>query len=328
MDDKYDLLAIGEALIDFTQDGISLSGQRLFEQNAGGAPANVACAVARLGGKAGFVGKVGKDMHGEYLLAAIAAAGVDVSGMVLDQKAFTTLAFVALDAAGERSFCFARKPGADTMLRVEDLRPGQLERAYILHCGSLPLTNTPSRDTTLYAVRRAKEAGAIVSYDPNYRASLWSGEEEARRWMRTILPFADIVKLSDTETALLTGKEAPEEAAQHLLEQGVACVAVTRGARGAYVRNKYASCYCEAFAVEAIDTTGAGDAFCGGFLTGLIKDRIHPEALKLAHIKRYARLGNATAALCIQRRGGIPAMPDAADVLRFLEAHVEPADAP
>ena len=200
----YDVAVLGEALIDFTEYGTVDGGGRLFEQNPGGAPANVACAVSRLGGRAAFLGKVGADMHGRFLRDTLAGEGVDVSGMVLDESVFTTLAFVALSGTGERSFSFARKPGADTCLRREEVCKDVLENCGILHVGSLSLTDEPARSATLWAVEQVRARGGAVAYDPNYRASLWRDEESARKQMRSLVPMADYIKISDEETELLT----------------------------------------------------------------------------------------------------------------------------
>lgn len=314
MEKSLDVIALGEALIDFTESGVSPAGARLFEQNPGGAPANVACAVARLGGGAAFLGKVGDDMHGRFLRRTVAEAGVDVSGLAVDSGVFTTLAFVALGEKGERSFSFARKPGADTCLRSEEIDPELLERGKLLHVGSLSLTDEPARSATLRAVKLARELGLTVAYDPNYRASLWPDEATAREGMRSLVPFCDVMKLSDEETELLTGETAPEAAAEKLLDQGVACVVVTLGGDGAMVATGEGRQKVAAFPAKAVDTTGAGDAFWGAFLTQLTRDGKAPGELSLDEAARYARFANAAASICVGRRGGIPAMPTLPEV--------------
>ena len=170
---EYDIVALGELLIDFTQAGYSPDGMRLFEQNPGGAVANVLAAAAKFGRGTAFIGKVGKDMHGAFLKKTLADSGIDVKNLVEDWDVFTTLAFVELSESGERSFSFARKPGADTMLREDELDTAILENTRVFHVGSLSLTDEPARSTTLAAIKTAKAAGALISYDPNYRASLW-----------------------------------------------------------------------------------------------------------------------------------------------------------
>ncbi len=314
MEKTIDVIALGEALIDFTESGTSPAGARLFEQNPGGAPANVACAVARLGGRAAFLGKVGDDMHGHFLRQTLKSAGVDTSGMIVDGGVFTTLAFVALGERGERSFSFARKPGADTCLTTGEIDPALLERGKLLHVGSLSLTDEPARSATFYAVKLARELGLTVAYDPNYRASLWPDEATAQEGMRSMTPFCDVVKLSDEETGLLTGEKDPEAAAEKLLSQGVACVVVTLGSDGALVATKEGSRKVEAFPAQAVDTTGAGDAFWGAFLTQLTRNHKAPKDLTLDEAAGYAKFANAAASICVSRRGGIPAMPTAEEV--------------
>lgn len=318
MERPIDVIALGEALIDFTDSGRSPAGTRLFEQNPGGAPANVACAVAQLGGKAAFVGKVGDDMHGRFLRDTLAEKGVDVSGMILSPEVFTTLAFVALGEGGERSFSFARKPGADTCLAPEEVREELLEKGKVLHVGSLSLTDEPARTATFRAVGLARKLGLTVSYDPNYRASLWKDAETAKVQMRSLLPFCDIVKLSDEETALLTGEEDPERAAERLLALGVKCAAVTLGRDGALVATLEGCRRVEGFPADAVDTTGAGDAFWGAFLDRFTRCGKTADGVTLSEAADFAWTANAAAAVCVSRRGGIPAMPTLEEVREKL----------
>ncbi len=315
---RFDIAALGELLIDFTDRGLSDAGMRLFEQNPGGAPANMLAAAARLGERTAFIGKVGDDMHGRFLRDTLIAAGIDVTGLVLSPDVFTTLAFVALDDRGERYFSFARKPGADTCLRPDELPAPLLSSARVLHVGSLSLTDEPARSATFAAVEAAKRAGAVISYDPNYRAALWPDEATAAAQMRSMVPYAGVMKLSDEETLLLTGAAEPEEAAHRLLAQGVSCVAVTLGDRGALVAVAGGMQTVPAFASDPVDTTGAGDGFWGGFLHRMLTLDKRPAALTVSDAADCARWGNATAALCITRRGGIPAMPALGDVQALL----------
>ena len=203
----YDITTFGEILIDFTWQGVNEEGQAVFAQNPGGAPANVAVAAAKLGARTAFLGKAGKDMHGEFLKEVLKKENVETDGMILDEKFFTTLAFVKTAENGERSFSFARKPGADTRIEKEEIHTVILDQTKIFHAGSLSLTDQPARDTTFYAVKRAKKNGSMISYDPNYRASLWKNEETAKEQMRSLIPYVDIMKISDEETELLTGKK-------------------------------------------------------------------------------------------------------------------------
>ena len=313
----YDVTALGEVLIDFTPCGTSQGGRNLFEQNPGGAPANVLAALARLGKKTAFIGKVGDDMHGLLLKETLEACQVDVQGLLVDPEYFTTLAFVALKN-GERSFSFARKPGADTQLRKEEVNTELLKNSRIFHCGSLSLTDEPARSATLFALQTAREAGALISYDPNYREPLWRSREEAVAHMRSVIPYVDIMKISDEETMLLTDRKAPEEAAQALLEQGVSCVVVTLGGEGALMRTKDFCVREKGKKRQVVDTTGAGDSFWGGILDRFAETGADPGKLTEDQGREFLRFANTVAGLCVERRGGIPAMPSLEEVLKEL----------
>ena len=313
------ITALGEILIDYTPMPRSAAGMQVFEQNPGGAPANVLACAARLGRETAFIGKVGCDMQGEFLRQTLVDAGISTRGLLSDPDAFTTLAFVSLSGTGERSFAFARKPGADTRLRAEELDESLLTGTAVLHIGSLSLTDEPARGATLKAVETAKRAGAVISYDPNYRALLWPNKEAAVEQMRSVLGAVDIIKLSDEETALLTGAQAPEAAAEKLLAQGIPVVMVTLGADGALVATREGMRRVPGFPSEAVDTTGAGDSFWGGVLTCLTESGKRPEELTLAEAAEFARFGNAVAALCVRKRGAIPAMPARGEVLELLK---------
>ncbi len=315
---RYDLVALGEILIDFTCQGTDPQGQTLFAQNPGGAPANVAVAVSRLGGRSGFLGKVGADMHGAFLRSVLEREGVDPSGLVADKHYFTTLAFVNVNEAGERSFSFARKPGADTKLRSEELNPALLDHAALFHVGSLSLTDQPSRDTTFSALKRAKTHGAMISYDPNYRSSLWRSEAAAVRQMRGLVPYADLMKLSDEETFLLTGRSDPAQAAQKLMDRGVQVVAVTLGSQGAYLRCREGDALIPGYECRVADTNGAGDCFWGAFLFQVARSGKRAEELTLAELTEMGRFANAAASLCVEQPGAIPAMPSLDQVLARL----------
>lgn len=313
----FDVTALGEVLIDFTPYGVSEAGMALFEQNPGGAPANVLAAVSNLGQKPAFIGKVGDDMHGALLKDTLDRIGVDTSGMVVDPNYFTTLAFVSLKN-GERSFSFARKPGADTQLTSEEINLDVVRNTKIFHCGSLSLTDEPARSATFFAVKEAKEAGAVISYDPNYRALLWKSEEEAVKHMRSMIPYADIMKISDEETVLLSGKSDPKEAAEVLLNQGVDCVIVTLGKDGALLKTKQVEVQVKGKDRKPVDTTGAGDSFWGGILSRLALNNVKPADLTEAQAEEYLKFANAVAGLCVEKRGAIPAMPTLEQVMNEL----------
>ena len=289
--------ALGEVLIDFTDAGTSANGQKLFERNPGGAPANVLVACKRLGHDVAFIGKVGEDMHGAFLRETLEAAGIDCTGLVSDPSFFTTLAFVALDENGDRSFSFARKPGADTQLAASDLRRDLIEGARVFHVGSLSLTDEPARSATLEALECAKAAGCVMSYDPNYRASLWESPEAAAEQMRSIAGYMDLIKISAEECPLMTGETEPEAAAQALLAGGASVVCVTLDADGAYVAAKDGARVVPSFRVDAVDTTGAGDSFWGGFISAFLESGLEPAQVGIEQAAGFARFGFSGCAL-------------------------------
>lgn len=309
MDKTFDIVALGELLIDFTYAGTSENGMALFEQNPGGAPANMLTAASHMKMKTGFIGKVGADMHGEFLKQTLVQEGISTAGLIVDDKVFTTLAFVGIGAEGERIFSFARKPGADTMLRPDELNQTLLTDCRIFHIGSLSLTDEPAKDATYEALRIARQAGAAISYDPNYRASLWRDPATAKDEISRLLPYADFLKVSDEESLLITGEADYKKAVPLLLAQGPAVVAVTLGAEGVYVASRHGSTQVSAFPVRAIDTTGAGDCFWGGFLSSYLCSKKAPDQLQIKDLTQFARFGNGAAALCVQQRGGIPSIP-------------------
>ena len=311
---KYNVCALGEILIDFTTIGKSENGMNVFEQNPGGAPANVLAAISSLGGNSAFLGKIGKDMHGDFLRETLIEHAINTEGLISDENYFTTLAFVSLKD-GERSFSFARKPGADTQLSPEEVNTEIIKNSSVLHIGSLSLTDEPAKSATLFAIDTAKNNNITVSYDPNYRAMLWGGEERAKKGMQEILDKVDIIKISDEETNLLTPYSDPEEAAKYLLTKGISVVIVTLGKDGALIvtndgQIKSLPAPCE----KVVDTTGAGDSFMGGFLFKMTNDGLTPKDITLEKAKEYADFANKVAAYCIQRRGAINAMPSYDDV--------------
>ncbi len=309
-----DVIALGEILIDFTPCGVSEAGQVLFERNPGGAPANVLTALSKCGKKTALIGKVGDDMFGMYLKSVLQEKSICTDGLLVDESVFTTLAFVALAANGERSFSFARKPGADTCLMKEEVREDLIRDSRVFHLGSLSLTAEPARSATFEALKIAKEADCIISYDPNYRAPLWESREAAIAGMRSVLPYVDVMKLSDEETELMTGEKTPEKAAGILLSQGIRIVVVTLGADGALVCMKDGCMRVPGYKAQRVDTTGAGDSFWGGFLNCLLESGKALTEITLSEAADFADFGNALASLCVEKRGAIPAMPERADI--------------
>lgn len=306
---NYDLTALGEILIDYTPMPLSKSGMMVFEQNPGGAPANVLACAANLGMSTAFIGKAGNDMQGSFLKNILNNAHIETKGLILDDNFFTTLAFVSLDETGDRSFAFARKPGADTQLTIKDVNLDLIENSHILHFGSLSLTDNPAREATIFAVNHGKKSGSIISYDPNYRPLLWKSKDDAIEKMTSLLKYVEIIKLSDEEVPLITGRQDFKEAADHLLNIGISLVAFTLGEKGAFVATREGYAEVPSKKVKAIDTTGAGDAFWGAFLYCLGKSNKKPSEISLSEAIKFAEFANATAGICVQRRGAIPAMP-------------------
>ena len=321
MEKEVDIVALGELLIDFTEAGVSKAGRKLFEQNPGGAPANLLTVASHMGYRTSFIGKVGADMHGVFLRKTLCAEGIDTAALVEDTDYFTTLAFVEIDENGERNFSFARKPGADTQLRKEELDQRLLSDCKIFHFGSLSLTDEPAKGATLAAIAIAKKAGALISYDPNYRPSLWESEELAVETMKAVIPFADVMKVSDEESLLLTGKSDYEEAADELLSMGLKLVAITLGGDDVLVATRNRKEMIAAFRTEAVDTTGAGDSFWGGFLSQFLALNKRIADLEWDEIRKCAVMGNAVAGLCVQKRGGIPSIPRMEEVKEFMHAN-------
>ena len=304
-----DITALGEYLIDFTPCGTSEGGQRIFEQNPGGAPVNVLTAISKLNLSTAFIGKVGNDMHGRFLKDILIKEGIKTEGLVLSDDVFTTLAFVALDEHGDRDFSFARKPGADTMLTKEEVNTDLIRNSKLFHIGSLSLTDNPAREATIFALETAKEAGCTISYDPNYRAPLWTSKETAKNTMQSVVSYMNIMKISDEETDLLTPYHEPDKAAAFLISQGVSVVAVTLGKDGCYVCTKDGGKTVPGFVSKVVDTTGAGDSFWGGFLYQYLQSGKTFSEITTEDAASFAKFANAVASCCVEGRGGIPSMP-------------------
>ncbi len=302
------IVSLGEILIDYTPKGKSEAGMDLFEQNAGGAPANVLACCAKLGDETAFIGKIGDDMQGNFLKQTLQNANIKTNGLVVDKRYFTTLAFVSLTETGERTFAFARKPGADTQLEQDELNVEILKQANIFHFGSLSLTHEPAKTTTYKAIQIAKDNGAIISYDPNYRKPLWTSEELAKEQMRKPLSLVDIIKLSDEECELLTGEQEIESACKKLMKDGIKIVVITLGANGAMIgfdgKYKVVSGFKPN---KVVDTTGAGDSFWGGFLHKINQQGLQNISIEILY--EYTCFANAVASLCVENFGAIKAMP-------------------
>lgn len=315
-----DVTAIGEILIDFTPTKAS-DGSDAFAKKPGGAPANVACAVSKLGGKTAFIGKVGKDAFGDFLIKTLDDNKVSTKGLVSTDEVHTTLAFVELDEHGDRSFSFYRNPGADILLTADEIDKSLLSETHFLHFGSVSLTNEPSRSATLFAAKTAKENGAVISYDPNFRTPLWKSEEEAVEVMKKAVPLADIIKVSEEELLMLTGESDLLSGAKALQSEGVSLVLVTCGAKGAFYLCGEASELLPTYNVVTIDTNGAGDTFFGAVLFSL-KDKSKEEIASLSKAELHAivSFANAAGSLATTKSGAIPAMPTKKEVEDCLKS--------
>lgn len=304
----YDVTALGELIVDFAPVSADEDGFPTLAAHPGGAPGNFLAALAQYGAKTAFLGKVGEDAFGRLMKSALAAAGIDTKGVVTDPAVFTTLAFVTLDSSGDRSFSFARKPGADTRLTWEEVDTALIDGAKLFHFGTLSLTDDPSRAATVQAVAYAKALGKSITFDPNYRPPLWSSEAEAKRWMLWGLEQADVVKLSDGEADFLWGC-TPEEGADKALALGAKLAMVTLGPKGCLLKTAAARVSLPSPQVRPVDTTGAGDIFGGAAVSQLLKLDKAPQDLTEEDLETVASFAVTAASLSTERRGGIPSIP-------------------
>ncbi|XP_021842283.1 probable fructokinase-7 [Spinacia oleracea] len=320
-DDKSLVVCFGEMLIDFvpTVAGVSLADAPAFAKAAGGAPANVAVGISRLGGSSAFVGKVGKDEFGYMLADILKQNKVNSSGMRFDPGARTALAFVTLRADGEREFLFFRNPSADMLLQESELDKDLLEKARILHYGSISLIDEPCRSAHLAAMGIVKKAGGFLSYDPNLRKQLWPSEEAARVGIMSIWDQADMIKVSEDEITFLTRGEDPydDDVVMKLFHPNLKLLIVTEGSEGCRYYTQTFKGRVDSVKVKPVDTTGAGDAFVGGFLNILVSD------LKLLkdekRLKEALYFANACGAVTVTKRGAIPGLPTKDEVLQILQ---------
>jgi fructokinase len=312
----FDIIAIGELLIDFTPNGYNEKGVPLYAENPGGAPANVAVSASKLGCTTAFIGKVGRDSFGDFLKDILNRSQVNTDGIAMDPIVHTTLAFVNLGKNGERSFCFYCKPGADIMLEKQDIRWEMVQQTHFLCFGSVALSDEPSRSTVLHTVQKAREMGVIICYDPNFREPLWDSKEDALEWMKAGLVLTDILKVSIEEMELLTGICDCESGSKMLSDLGSTLVMVTLGERGAFYRLGDLTGYVNGFSVNAIDTTGAGDTFLGSVLfklRGMDLDMIR--RMSKEELEAMLTFANKAASITTTRYGAIPAMPALDEIL-------------
>ncbi len=319
MDKKYDVTALGELLVDFTQYGVSEQGNLLFEANPGGAPANVLAMLKKLGKNCAFVGKVGKDSFGDMLATTVREAGIDISGLRRDVEIPTTLAVVHTFPGGDRDFSFYRSPGADVLLRSDELESEAVTGCRIFHFGTLSLTDEPCRTATVTALQLAKDAGALISFDPNLRPPLWKDLEDARTAIDWGLQRCDVLKIADNELLFMTGESNFDKGAAILRERypNIRLLNVTAGADGSYSYYEDKSVFEPACTLGGvIETTGAGDTFCACVLNFVLENGL--DDLSEEDLHSMLRFANTAAYIVTTKKGAIKSMPDRAQVEQLL----------
>ncbi|MBR0410864.1 MAG: carbohydrate kinase [Eubacterium sp.] len=332
---RFDVTALGELLIDFTENGVSGQGNPLFEANPGGAPCNLLAMLQKAGDKTAFIGKVGDDMFGNMLEERAGSTGIDLSGLVKDPLVNTTLAFVHTLPGGDREFSFYRRPGADMMLTAEEVLRHQdlIREARIFHFGTLSMTHDVVEQASVKAIEIAKEAGCILSFDPNLRPPLWDSEEKAREKITYGFGQCDVLKISDNEIEFMTGKQDLEEGIYDLIRQyQIPLIFATFGKDGskAYYLPKdkrngqagpedYIKVFVDGFAnPDTIETTGAGDTFGGSALHFVLKYGL--DGFDEAKLKELLTFANAAASIVTTRKGALCVMPEEEEVAAFLAA--------
>ena len=311
---KYDVTALGELLIDFTENGKSNQGNPLFEANPGGAPCNVLAMLAKLGHNTAFIGKVGNDFFGEQLRAAIKEVGIDDTGLCTDEKIHTTLAMVHTYPDGDRDFSFYRNPGADMMLNKAEIREDILKDTKIFHFGTLSMTHEGVREATKAAIHIAEEAGAVISFDPNLRPPLWESLDEAREQVLYGLGHCQILKISDNEIQWLTGEEDYTAGVNWILESYQSpLILVSMGKEGSRAYYNEMMVEVKPFLQDnTIETTGAGDTFCGCVLHYVCEHGIN--GLKEENLAEMLTFANAAASIITTRKGALRVMPEEKEI--------------
>lgn len=319
MDKRYDVTAMGEMLIDFTMNGQSDQGNNLFEACPGGAPCNVLAMLNKLGRKTAFIGKVGEDQFGRLLRGTIEELGIETRGLIFDHEIPTTLAFVHTFPDGDREFSFYRKPGADMMLKESEVDDEIIRQSKVFHFGTLSMTDEPVKTATKKALEAAKDAGCLITFDPNLRPPLWRSLDEAKEQMKYGFRYCDVLKISDNEIQFISGKEDYDEGIRYLQEKyQIPLIFLTMGKEGSRAYYKDLRVERKGFTVKAIETTGAGDTFCGCAINGVLTHGIdHLTEERLGDILTYA---NAGAALITMKKGAIRSMPEPEDIAKLLEA--------
>ena len=315
---KYDVIALGELLIDFTMNGQSEQGNNMFEACPGGAPCNVLALLNKMGKKTAFIGKVGKDQFGALLRDTITEAGIDASNLMVDENVNTTLAFVHTFPDGDREFSFYRNPGADMMLTADEVNPEVVKDTKVFHFGTLSMTHEGVREATKKAVETAKANGCLVSFDPNLRPPLWGSLDLAKEQTEYGFGKCDILKISDNEIQFVSGKEDYDEGIAYLQETyNIPLILLTMGKDGSRAYYKGMRVERPGFSVKAIETTGAGDTFCGSSLNYLVDHDF--ENLTEEQLGEMLTFANAAAALVTTKKGAIKAMPVKEEVLELIQ---------
>ena len=314
---NYDVTALGELLIDLTQNGMSEQGNPILEANPGGAPCNVLACLSKMGHKTAFIGKVGKDAFGEQLTKGLVETGISTEGLQYDTQVHTTLAVVHTYADGDRDFSFYRTPGADMMLRPEEVNADIIRNSKIFHFGSLSMTDQPVRSAHLQALKIAEEAGCLRSYDPNLRPPLWPNLEVAKENILELMAHCDILKISDNEIQWLSGKEDYDEGIAWLRSQfDIPLIFLTLGKAGSRAYCGDVKTQQAGFKLNTIETTGAGDTFFGSVLHHILEKGFRPYTKE--ELDEMLMFANAAAALVTTRRGALRVMPSAEEIEAIL----------
>lgn len=316
---EYDVVALGELLIDFTENAISPQGNPMLEANPGGAVCNVLSMLERLGKKTAYIGKVGDDGFGHQLERAIAEQGIALDGLVFDKEVHTTLAIVTKTADGDRDFSFYRKPGADVNLKPEEVNEELIKEAKVFHFGTLSLTDEPAKSATQKALQVAKENGCIITFDPNLREPLWDSLEDAKREVGYGMSLCDAVKISDNEIQWFTGKENYDEGIAVLRETypNLKLVCLTLGSEGSWAYYKDLKVEKSAYkATGDIETTGCGDTFCGSMINAILETGI--DNFDEKSLGDMLMFGNAAASIVATRKGALRVMPNKDEVLALI----------
>ena len=316
--ERFDVVALGELLIDFTENGISGQGNSIYEANPGGAPCNVLAMLAKAGRKTAFIGKVGQDIFGNRLKATLKEVGIDTSGLIMDETVRTTLAFVETLADGDRNFSFYRNPGADMMLKEEDLSVNLLENTKIFHFGTLSMTHEDVRQATKRAIQVAKESGAVISFDPNLRTPLWKTLDEAREQAAYGFSQCDILKISDNEIQWFTGEEDYDAGIRKLKSQyEIPLILLSMGKSGSRAYYKDLRIEAAPFLQEnTIETTGAGDTFGGCCLHHVLKYGLNN--MDEERLYRMLTFANGAASIITTRKGALRVMPELHEIEKLI----------